>query len=183
MTADELFHVDIPKPAPEIVVPGPRLTERQMLDRLCKRYSANYGNGVRYALAEHVRNKAGFFAERTADFIAVDLWPSSGNAVHGHEVKVSRGDWLTELKDPSKAEAFRCYCDRWWLVVSDPAIVRPGELPDGWGLMAAVGKDKLRAVTRAPRLIPSALPKTFMAALLRANAKTAARLSRQEMTS
>lgn len=78
------------------------------------------------------------------------------------------------MADPSKAEAFRRYCDRWWLVVSDRAIVKPGELPTGWGLLALSG-GTLRAVKGAPRLTPEPLSVTFRAALMRGVAKTYAR--------
>lgn len=129
-----------------------RWTERRMLDLLHARYSAtNPGNGPRYVIAEHVKNDAGFDAPRIADAIVQDLWPSTGLPLHGHEIKVSRSDWLTELKDPSKADAFRRHMDYWWLVVSDKSIVRD-DLPDGWGLMAAYPKppeDLARHAVRA----------------------------------
>lgn len=159
--------------------------ERVMLDLLRRRYSMQYGNGTRYAIAEHVRSAAGFDATRTADFIAMDLWPSKGLAFHGHEVKVSRSDWLTELKDPTKADEFKRYMDYWWLVVSDPAIVR-GDLPSDWGLLVAAKATRshpgepsldhlvsLRVARPAPRLTPDPIPKTMLASLLRATAKTA----------
>lgn len=163
------------------VHPEVKWTERDMLDLIHERYSKiNPGNGPRYVVAEHVRNQCGFGGWtpedrlRTADAIVVDLWPSSGNLLHGFEVKVSRSDWLTELKDPSKAEAFRPYCDHWWLVVPDAAIVRD-DLPEGWGLLA-VGRDgKLRQRRKAPRLDRREMPFGMVAALLRATAKTARR--------
>lgn len=130
------------------------------------RYSPINGNGPRYVYAAEVRNRAGFDATRTADFIAMDLWPSKGLALHGHEVKVSRSDWLRELKEPEKAEAFRPYMDFWWLVVADRAIVRDGELPDGWGLLAPAGP-WLRVVVTAPRQKAEPMPKSMMAAFLR----------------
>jgi len=154
-------------------------TERQVLDMLRLRYNRVAGNGERYAIAEHVRSHAGFDARRTADCIVMDLWPSKHLALHGHEVKVSRSDWLTELRDPEKAEAFRPYMDYWWLVVSDAGIVRDGELPDGWGLLAPWGGGRLlRVVKQARRLTPQPMPKTMMAAMLRACVKTAVRSQR-----
>ena len=101
---------------------------------------ASQGIGIRYAVAEHVRSSASFDAKRVCDFMAQDLWTTGGLHLHGHEVKVSRSDWLRELADPSKAEAFRRYCDRWWLVVSDRAIVKPGELPGRLGTASPVGR-------------------------------------------
>lgn len=158
-----------------------RWTERMMLDLIRQRYSQiSQGAGPRYVVAEHVRNCAGFGGYgsnptlRTADAMAVDLWPSTGNLIHGIEVKVSRSDWLTELKDPEKAEAFRPYCDHWWLAVPDAAIVRD-DLPEGWGLLA-VGRDgKLRARKQAPKLDRQPMPFGMVASLLRAAVKTAGR--------
>ena len=162
-----------------------RTTERDMLNMLGQRYSVvSQGVSVRYAYAEHVRSAAGFDATRTADFIAMDLWPGKGLHLHGHEVKVSRSDWLVELRDPSKAEEFKRYMDRWWLVISDRDMVKPGELPDGWGLMAP-GKRVarpgerthgcLQVIRPAPLLTPDPLPRTMLAALMRATQKTAHR--------
>ncbi|MGV7669122.1 hypothetical protein PJN91_17265 [Mycobacterium kansasii] len=51
-----------------------KVTERQMLDYLHKRYTqTNPGNGPRYACAEHVKDAAGFFHNRVADFIAAKM--------------------------------------------------------------------------------------------------------------
>lgn len=164
---------------------GAKFTERQMLDYLHGRYSqTNPGNGPRYACAEHVKNHAGFARTgfgRIADFIAVDCWPGGGIQVHGHEVKVSRSDWLHELEQPDKAEAFKRYMDRWWLVVPDTSIVRPGELPEGWGLITLVHADwpagslKLRVKTQAPKLTPEPLPREMLATLMRSAVKTTRR--------
>lgn len=150
-------------------------TERTMLDALHARYSqASQGQSVRWACAEHVRSHASFEAKRTCDFMAQDLWLSGKLELHGHEVKVSRSDWLRELADPSKAEEFRRFCDRWWLVVPDPSIVR-ADLPTGWGLIALGRGGRLVVVKQAPHLSPEPHPPTFRAALLRATAKTNAR--------
>lgn len=152
---------------------APIATEREMLDALHIRYSNLNGNGPRYVCAEHVRNRAGFDATRTADFVAMDLWPSSGLLLHGHEVKVSRADWLRELAEPSKAEAFMQYMDRWWLVVPHPRIVKD-DLPSGWGLMARRG-GRLAVVIAAPPLTPKPVPRTLLAPLLRAAVTTVER--------
>lgn len=155
---------------------APKVTERDVLDALRARYSERYGNGYRWAYAEHVKSETGFAIHkklRIADAIAVDCWTSKGQEIHGHEVKVSRSDWLAELRDPEKAEAFRPYVNRWWLVVPDLSIVRD-DLPDGWGLMLATGK-ATRIVRRAPLLDPLPMDRPMLAALLRATAKTAER--------
>lgn len=173
----ELFQLE-PKPWPTPTQPEPadetpRATERDMLDLLHRRYSQTAGNGARYACAEHVRNAPSFNANRTADFIAMDTWQSSGLLLHGHEIKVSRADWLRELADPDKAQAFMRYMDRWWLAVPDERIVR-NDLPEGWGLLVQRG-DRLVVTVAAPTLNPEPLPRTLLAPLMRSTAATAHR--------
>jgi hypothetical protein len=145
-------------------------TERSLLDLLWKRYSTRNGNGPRWAMAEHVRDRAGFDASRTLDAIVMDTYPSSGLALHGFEIKCSRGDWLRELAQPWKAAAFTRWVDYFW-VVAAPGVVQYGplieELPEGWGLMEP-RRGNLRAVVRAQRLNPEPLDRSFVAALLRA---------------
>lgn len=158
-------------------------TERDMLDHLATRYTRDDGNGDRWIRAEHVRNGTGFYGYsdhsgrcvgplRTADFVAIDGWESKGHVLHGHEVKVSRADWLHELKQPEKAGAFLPYMHYWWLVTL-PGIVRD-DLPEGWGLMV-LGDAGLRVRVQAPRRTPLPLPWPMTVGLTRAIQKTAAR--------
>ena len=148
-----------------------RLSERDVLDMLHVRYGQVSMNARRYAVAEHVADQPSW-ALRRADFMAQDCY--STTPLHGHEIKVSRSDWLRELADPGKAETFARYCDYWWLVVSDRSIVKAGELPAGWGLMAVTGR-VLRCLTPAVQRDPEPMPVRMRAALLRATAATAAR--------
>lgn len=117
-----------------------------------------------WALMFEVAASTGW-AGRYADAIAMNMYPSRGLALHGHEVKISRSDWLRELKQPEKAEAISQYCDFWW-VVALPDIVKDGELPLGWGLMELRGKS-LKIVTKAPQRDTVPLDRNFMAAMLR----------------
>lgn len=116
------------------------------------------------------------------------MYRSKRHALHGFEVKVSRSDWLRELKAPSKSVAISSYCDYWWLAVSGPDIVKPGELPPEWGLLVPTkgrpqpddwrppswapltpwpGAPKLRAVARARQLEPKPLEREFIACIVR----------------
>lgn len=117
----------------------PKATERELLQLLERRH-AKTGNGGsgEFAFLTHVRNDGGFNASRTFDAVAVSLWPSRGYAIDVFEVKVSRSDWLRELKDPAKSEAAWAIGDRFWIVAT-AGIVDPAELPHGWGLVEAVG--------------------------------------------
>lgn len=162
---------------------GAWATERYMLDLLHKRYGQKSQNGAvtapRYVCAEHVRTSAGFGC-RTIDFVAADTWESSMRdgslTIHGVEVKVSRSDWLRELKDPAKsAETMTWVTHRWLAVPYVSAILSPGELPEGWGLLAMEGQyeQKLVAKIQATPRNNGPLSPSATAALLRAAVKTA----------
>ncbi len=157
-------------------------TERDMLNLLLDRYTAIRRGTIsdRWVRAEHVKSSLGYAdGNRIADFVAGDKY--GGNAygdklaLHGHEVKVSRSDWLTELKDPTKADAIKRYMHHWWLVVPDATMVKPGEPPDSWGLLAPDPNGKLRARKAAPRLTPEAPPLSFILSLMSSAARTAHR--------
>ncbi|WIB65358.1 hypothetical protein [Curtobacterium sp. MCBD17_040] len=96
--------------------------------------------------------------KRRADLIWVPTtWQERGQLI-GHEVKVSRADVVAELADPTKADAWARYCDRWWLVVSDPALIDGLTIPEHWGVMAPPSKRRRRTMTvlrPAPQLTPA----------------------------
>lgn len=161
-------------PSPEAVpLPVGKLRTADVHALLRKRYNAVApGNGPRYVMAPEVRNQAGFggyFGDgrlRTCDLMVMDTWQSGPVRLIGHEIKVSRSDWLRELKDPSKAAPFVAAVAEWWLVVGDRAIVKDGELPSGWGLMAPTG-GQFRAVVQPTRKPQPEIPTGMLAALLR----------------
>lgn len=117
-----------------------------------------------WALMEEVAPKTGG-GTGYADAVAVNLWPSRGHAIHGFEIKISRSDWLRELKQPAKAESIHQYCDHWW-IVAPKGVVKDGELPPIWGLMEARDAT-LPIIVNAPRLDPKPITLSFFASLLR----------------
>lgn len=83
-----------------------------------------------------------------------------GGGIHGYEIKVSRSDVLAELADPHKAESWKKYCVRWWLVVSDSKLVEGLEIPEEWGIKHPPTQANRRAFTvirPAPTLDPHPL--------------------------
>lgn len=102
---------------------------------------------------------------RYADAVAVNLWQSRGHAVHGFEIKVSRGDWLRELKDPAKAEEIQRYCD-YWTIVAPKGVVADGELPPTWGLLE-MRPDRLMQIKAGPKLDAQPITRAFFASLMR----------------
>lgn len=140
-------------------------TEADVLAALAKRYPAG-----QWVFLSHVRSSTGFDRNlRTIDAMALNMWPSQGLELHGFEIKVSRADWLTEMRTPEKAERICQYCDRFWLVVADESIVKPAELPTGWGLLVPRVRtlSGLRALIQAPDRGRQELPRGFVASLLR----------------
>lgn len=138
-------------------------TEQEVLEILRKKYSEEG-----WVYIEKVRNATGYSGKtRTADAVAMSVWPSRGLHLHGFEVKVSRTDWLSELKKPAKAEEIAKYMDFWW-VVAPAGIVRTDELPEFWGLMIVTEKGHLRTTRKAPKKECVEVGRPFLASLLRA---------------
>lgn len=130
--------------------------------------SVRYGS-AKYLTAFNVGNGTGFECSRRADAIAMSVTPSRDLRLHGFELKVSRADFTREMRSPDKALAFSRYCDHWWMVVA-PGVCVVSELPDHWGLLEARGYgDGYRLCVRreAPRLVPEAMSRLFLAGLLR----------------
>lgn len=128
--------------------------------------------GAGYIKLTQVRAATGWVDLNTADMMVMGEWPSTGNELHGFEVKVSRADWLNEVKNPRKNDSVKGYCDRWWLVISDESMVKEGELPDDWGMMVWQGRGrKLKVVKAAPKLDAAPMDHCFVASLLRHNDK------------
>ena len=96
--------------------------------------------------------------------MAISLYRSRGKALWGFEFKVSRNDWLKELKQPEKAESIMRYCHHWALVVPDKKIVQPGELPSTWGMYVAQ-KNRLKCLVSPPKLEPLPMSMTMFTAL------------------
>ncbi len=141
---------------------GVNANETLLFHALKKRYPEE-----QYALLAQVRNGTGFSrVTRTADAIAMGLWPSRGLHMHGFEFKCSRADWLNELKQPEKAEEIGKFCHFWWIVVSSKEFVRVDEVPPNWGLLVNTGRG-LRAEKAAPERPAKDPSVAFLASVLR----------------
>lgn len=173
------------------------LTEAEVLAMLDKRYAKTSVGAARYVTAHHVPNlrntlnPSGPLYKYVADYLAQDThWKYlNPDGTHhyqshqdpnrcryrrliGHEIKVSRSDWLVELRNPDKAQAWKQHCDQWWLV-APKHVARIEELPPGWGWSAPTRSGVLRTVSPAPPLEPVPLPADTTIALMRAIQKTA----------
>lgn len=145
--------------ADEELQAGTKLAAHDLFLRLQGTFSA-----PAYITLEEVRDATGFDGVRTADALAISLYRSRGKAVWGFEMKVSRNDWLKELKQPEKAESIMRYCNYWALVVPSESIVKAGELPATWGMYVAQ-KNRLKCVVPCPKLDPMPMSLTFLTAI------------------
>jgi len=136
-----------------------------LLLKLSKKFSS-----PAYAFLGQVRNQTGYGNHedgiRTADALALGLWPSRGNYLHGFELKVSRQDWIKEFKDPSKAEAVVKYCDMFSLVISDMSIIDISEVPKTWGIMVAKS-GTIKTTREAPLLKAKPMSRAFLCGFMR----------------
>jgi len=113
-----------------------------------------------------VADGTGMNQRRWADAVAMNMYPSRGMEIHGFEIKVSRNDWLRELKNPEKSSTVQQYCDRWW-IVAPKELIKPGELPPTWGHYDISATGIIRQMVAGPKLESVPVNKSFMAAMLR----------------
>ena len=122
--------------------------------------------GPAWAVLTELRDGTGFStAGRTADAVAFSLWPSRGLAIVGMEIKTSRSDWLSELKNPAKAESIAKYCNEFWLVTSEN-VAKEEEIPLSWGWYICNGKT-LKVKKPAQQLTPIEINRVFLMSIMR----------------
>ena len=150
-----------------------KITAKDMEKHLADRYC----DSRQWVFLTQVRSSTGS-ASRVADAMAFNMYGSTGYEVLGFEIKVSRSDFLSELKDMSKSDEIMSYCDKWYLAVPDASIVKEGELPKNWGLL--VLKDgKLVQKVRAIATKTTPMPDYFIASILRRSGDEVERIRNQ----
>lgn len=121
------------------------MTAHDVINALAARYKP-----PEYAFLTDVRNSVGFSGRvRTADAMAMSLWPSRGIYMTGFEVKVSRADWKKELAQPEKAEELAQFCKLWFIACPEKLIDKD-EVPPGWGLIHVKDDGNLKYAKPAP---------------------------------
>ncbi|WP_321336502.1 hypothetical protein [Breoghania sp.] len=126
--------------------------------------------GMEWVNFAEVPDSTGARARRRADAICFNVWPSKGFAIHGFEIKVTRADFIHEMKDITKAKAISKYCDFWWLA-APVGMVSVDEVPASWGLME-LRKDGLKIKKQAPQAeAPEVMNRGIIASILRESRK------------
>ena len=73
-------------------------------------------------------------AERSIDVWAIEPNSSKGCTATSYEIKISRGDFLRDVKSPLKQRGARLFSDQFWFV-TPPGLLKPEEIPDWAGLL------------------------------------------------
>lgn len=128
---------------------------------LAERYCA-----PEWAFLLQVRSSTGANYARTADALAMSLYPSRGLHLHGFEIKVSKSDWKRELSNPDKAEEIARFCHFWW-VVAPEGVVPVDEVPPNWGLLELIKDGRWKIAKKAEFLKAEPLTHTLLAGVFR----------------
>ena len=120
-----------------------KLNAKDMIELLRRHYLPE-GRPAGGVFAPEIMSPDG---RRKADLIWQSVTKAGEYRLVGHEVKVSRSDVIAEIQDPTKAEAWMQFCDQWWLVVSDPEMLKGLDIPETWGIMAPPSGRLKRSMT------------------------------------
>lgn len=119
-----------------------------------------------FVLLSQVRNSTGFIRrERTADAIAVSVWPSRGLYLVGIEIKTGVADWKQELANPAKAAEIQKYCLHWY-VAAPKGLIDVATVPPTWGLLECDGRGT-STTKAAPELKPIPVDTPLLCSILR----------------
>ena len=128
---------------------APVFTAHSIRALLVKKLQSQITSGA-LALFFELRNGTGFRSnERYLDAFAMQTWPSKKWARYAYEIKISRGDFINELKKPDKRAWGMEISNEFWFVCA-PGIANPNEIPENCGLLVASKNGKqLRNIIQA----------------------------------
>lgn len=109
-----------------------------------------------------------YSALRIIDVFAMALIQSLNNYERiAYEIKISRADWLSELRNPRKRAAAMSLSNRFFFVLVH-GIYKKGDLPkDDCGILEITSGKQIKLIRRAKRRKVKPMPLGFIAALAR----------------
>ncbi len=129
----------------------PLWSSNDILDALKEKYrklsEGGYQNAPRWVYFSELQNYR--FASRRVDFWAMACWPSENYKRIAYEIKVTRADFLNELKDPTKRD-FAMEISNQFFFITPPDLIKENELPEGCGLIELSKKGNLTTRIKAP---------------------------------
>lgn len=115
-------------------------TSNDILNLIKDKYKSPKGSFESTVVLEEVPNGTGGFQSRWIDAAVFEMWPSKGLSRSAFEIKVSRSDFLQELKQPEKHSWCKECFHFFWIVAPKDVIQSLEELPPGAGWMYPAGK-------------------------------------------
>lgn len=108
-----------------------------------------------------------YSSRRIIDAFAMALWSSYNYERIAYEIKISRADWLSELRQPQKRARAIALSNRFFFVLA-PNIYKKGDLPkDICGILEITPEKHIKLIHRAKRRMVKSMPIDFIAALAR----------------
>ena len=160
--------------SPEDFIPAkPKWTAADIKERLRDRYPP-----PEWALIPELRigTSYGRLVEKRIDAWAINCWRSQKFLKISFEIKVSRSDFLRELKDPKKRLPAMSVSNEFYFV-APKGIIKKEELPDDCGLIELLDSGSLRLAVRAETRQITDPPWSFVASIGR---RSQAELEKQE---
>jgi hypothetical protein len=142
----------------------PDMTASEVLDVLARGYETRAGANQEWVFLRELRvgtaaDEVHFDAEagqivkagwaQRLDAFAVNCWPSKGFRRIAFEVKVTRSDFLSEIKDPGKRQAGLAMSNEFYFV-TPRGLVDPSEIPPECGLIEVTPEGGRRKTVAAP---------------------------------
>ena len=135
------------------------MNAKEVLEALKKRHSPL---GTQWAFFGELRAGTGYGTydyknqkkmpnnpEQRFDAWAINLWPSKNNERITYEIKVSRGDFLHEIKNPEKREQ-GLMLSNYFYFATPKGLVNVDEVPVECGLIEVEDGMKTKIIKRAP---------------------------------
>jgi hypothetical protein len=157
------FYAD---PVVQVAIEGMEPVTSEVIKKAIRRKH----EGENWELFEELGNSTGMNRERSIDVFALDTWPSGGFARVAYEVKISRSDFLRELREPAKRRSALLYATAFYFAVPK-GLVRLDEVPVEAGLFEVEFDDERQPIGKITHASPlhSTYPPSwgFVSALVR----------------
>lgn len=151
----------------------PAMSAREVTDHLRASYSPGGRAGNEWAFFDELRvgtgykwGSKGFNPEQRLDAFAINLWPSKDFLRIAFEVKVTRSDFLGEIKKPEKRATGLMLSNQFYFV-TPLGLVSKDEIPEECGLIEIKEDGSRKFTVKAPRRDAPDPPLQFLAAIAR----------------
>jgi len=154
------------------------MKSEELVQLIRNRFESRNGTYNQCVVLEQVPDGTGGNQTRWIDVAAFQMWESKGLTRSAFEVKVSRQDFINELRHPEKHQwCFDCFHEFWF--VAPKEVIQIEELPAGAGWMYPRGKG-LATARNAVRNRNPKLDDHLLSAFMRAAYKEIQQASKVE---